>query len=165
MKKIFLFFIIFAAAPTILIAEQKNTPAQIGNPVSLEGITHYGMPIKEITRSFKQKDATLEIIYSKMLSDDNMDNYVKRFYNELLRQIKAWLLTGTLPAQNVRIVISNCKFCKIGYCNKKNVKEISLVLYTNDKEKKDIAFKHAEVIDGIRYVTLARRVIGLFLEN
>ncbi len=156
---------ILASAAATLIAEQNNTPAQESNLVSLEGITHYGMPIKEITKSFKQRDATLEVVYSKMLSDDNMDNYVKRFYNELLRQMEAWLRKGTLPAQKIRIVISNCKFCKIGYCKKKNIREISLVLYINDKKEKDIAFGHAEVIDGIQYVTLASRVIRLFVDN
>ncbi len=155
---------LFGAADAIF-AQQKSARIQGDDPSSLQGITHYGMPIKEIKKTFKLKDAILEVVYSKELSDDNMDKYVKRFFDELVRQIEKWRHVGTLSSPNVRIVISNCKFCKIGYCKKKNIREISLVLYKNDSKDKEFAFGHAEVIDNSKYEALAKRVIDQFLRN
>jgi hypothetical protein len=135
------------------------------NPESLEGITHYGMPIDEVKKSYIKNDAKLEIIYSKSLSDDNMDEYVLRFYNELLNQIERWLYTNTLPVKNMRIVISNCKFCKVGYCKKKNVKEVRLVSYKYDIQDKQTSFTHADLLEGTRYVELAQSAITVLLSQ
>ena len=110
-------------------------------------------------------DATIEVIYSNLLSDDSMDKYVKRFYDEFLRQLETWLYANALPAQNMKIVISNCKFCAIGYCKKKNVKELSLVSYKDDKRDREIAFKHEDLIDRTKYENSARSALTLFLDN
>jgi hypothetical protein len=145
-------------------ADKKNSPEKIPME-SLEGITHYGMPIQETTKTYHQKESVLKVVYSKMLSDDNMDDYVKRLYDELLRQIEKWLYANELPSKDMRIVISNCKFCKIGYCKRKNVKEVSLVLYINDTSSKHIAFKHNDIIDKNTYIDMARSAVILFLDR
>lgn len=165
MKKNILIFALLVIALSNPLFHSNDASAEIDNLAEQNGITHYGMPIEEIKKSYKQKDATLEIIYSKMLSDDNMDNYVKRFYDEFLRLIQTWLYTNTLPASSMKIEISNCKFSRIGYCKKKNVKEVSLVLYRNDKKERGISFKHADLMDRSQYQLLAQRAISYFLEK
>lgn len=142
----------------------KNSPAA-KDMESLEGITHYGMPIEEISKSYRKDESVLNIVYSKKLSDDNMDNYVKRFYDELLRQIEKWLYENKLPSKDMRIVISNCKFCKIGYCKKKNIRELDLVLYSNDKRIRHLALMHDEIIDKTKYLDIARSAVIIFLDR
>jgi hypothetical protein len=165
MKKNISIFTILVIVLTNISFHSTNASSQVDNLAEQNGITHYGMPIEEIKKTYKQKDATLEVIYSKMLSDDNMDNYVKRFYDEFLRLLETWLYTNTLPASSLKIEISNCKFSKIGYCKKKNVKEVSLVLFKNDKKERGISFKHADLIDRSQYQLLAQRTIIYFLEK
>ncbi len=145
-------------------ADTKNSPASI-NMETMEGITHYGMPIQEISKSYKKDESALNVVYSKKLSDDNMDDYVKRFYDEILHQIEKWLYENKLPARNMRIVISNCKFCKIGYCKSKNIKELNLVLYSNEKIIKHIAFKHSDIINKDKYIDMARSAVIIFLDG
>ena len=144
-------------------ADTKTSPAKI-NMDALEGITHYGMPIEEITKKYGKDGSLLTIVYSKTLSDDNMDDYVKRFYEEILHQIEKWLYENKLPAKDMRIVISNCKFCKIGYCKRKNIKEFEMVLYSNEKKIKSLSFKYAEIFDKEKYIDMARSAVIIFLD-
>jgi hypothetical protein len=159
MNKIFLLCAMTAAA--FMAAAGGRTPG-VEELEALHGITHYGLPIQEIRETFHKKGATLEIIYSKMLSDDNMDKYVKRFYDEFLRQIRARFNRMATPAPDMRIVISNCKFCKVGYCRKKNVRELSLVFYKNEKKDREIAFTHHDIIDRSQYKSLSIRAARMF---
>lgn len=131
----------------------------------LEGITHYGMPIDEITKTYHKDDAVLVIVYSKMLSDDNTDDYVKRFYDEMLRRIELWLNSNSLPGKNMKIVISNCKFRKIGYCKKKNIKEVSLISYANEKQFKQVSILHSDIIDSSKFADIAGSVVIDLLEK
>jgi hypothetical protein len=163
MKKIFLFCALTALSAAAITAGAGGRTLGVEELEALQGITHYGLPIREIKKTFHKKDTTLEIIYSKMLSDDNMDKYVKRFYDEFLRQIRAGFNRMPTPAANMRIVISNCKFCMVGYCRKKNVKELSLVSYKNDKKDREIAFTHRDIIDRSQYKNLSIKAARLFL--
>ncbi|OHD67467.1 MAG: hypothetical protein A2W19_03305 [Spirochaetes bacterium RBG_16_49_21] len=163
MKKILLLCAVIGISAAALTAGARGSAPGIGEPESISGITHYGMPIQEMKKTYRKQDAVLEVIYSKMLSDDNMDDYVKRFYDEFLHQIETWLYEKPLPAPNMKIVISNCKFCKVGYCKKKNVTELRLVSYKNDKKDKEIAVTHRDIIDRSKYENLSRRAAILFL--
>jgi hypothetical protein len=153
------------ASVTMAFSAKSDNGFEIKDTEKLEGITHYGMPIGEVKKTYKKDNAVLQIVYSKMLSDDNMDDYVKRFYDELLSQVEKWLYEKKLPSPNMKIVISNCKFCKVGYCKKKNLKEISLVSYSNEIKKKRIALKHIDIMDKNKYVDIARSVVINFLDK
>jgi hypothetical protein len=156
--------IITLSLSAIWSADTKTSTAK-KDMEALEGITHYGMPIQEILKSYRKDESVLNVVYSKTLSDDNMDDYVKRFYDEILHQMEIWLYTHKLPAKDMRIVISNCKFCKIGYCKRKNIKELDLALYSNEKKIKHIAFKHIDIIDKEKYVDMARSAVIIFLDS
>ena len=166
MKKILIIIIAFvAAAFAWAFSATSDNSFEIKDAEKLEGITHYGMPIQEVTKSYKKDKAVLEIVYSKMLSDDNMDDYVKRFYDELLTQIEKFLYEKKLPGTNIKIIISNCKFCKVGYCKKKNLKEIKLVSYYNEKKKTQIALNHSDIMDKNKYIDIARSAVVKFFEQ
>jgi len=163
MKKIIL--IAIAVVATAAAGSFSAKSYEIKDAEKLEGITHYGMPIEEITKKYKKDSSVLEIVYSKMLSDDNMDDYVKRFYDELLSQIEKWLYEKKLPDQNMKIVISNCKFCRVGYCKRKNLKEIKLVSYRNEKKNAQIALNHSDIMDRTKYADIARSIVIKFFEQ
>jgi hypothetical protein len=139
--------------------------SSIPNPESLKGITHYGMPIGEKIKSFRKGKGILEIIYAKELSDDNMDKYVQRFYEEFLRLVGHRLYNKkTLPAKKVRIVISNCKFCKIGYCKTRNKKEITLTSYYDNVEYKKMSFTHQAILQSNDMSRIAREAVLLLID-
>jgi len=130
----------------------------------LEGITHYGMRIDEIVKRYSKDTAVLTIVYSASLSDDNMDNYVKRFYDEFLKQVEAWLYRHNLPAAQVSIVISNCKFCKIGFCLKQGVKQIRIESRFNGSRHREVTLTHAEILDDAKFADIARSAVITLLE-
>ncbi len=148
----------------ILSAGTKSSP-EIKKMDMLEGITHYGMPIQEISKSYNKDDSILKVVYSKKLSDDNMDKYVKLFYDEFLHQIEKYMYENKLASKDMQIIISNCKFCKIGYCKTKNIKELDLVLYSNGKSIKHISFKHLDIIDKNKYIDIARSTVIILLNR
>ncbi|MBN2157937.1 MAG: hypothetical protein JW807_00985 [Spirochaetes bacterium] len=165
MKTIDIFSIVIVLCSALFLSTGQNTAQEIMAPETLDGVTHYGMPIDEITKIYRKDDRSLQIVYSKTLSDDNMDDYVKRFYDELLRRIELWLYSNRLPDKNMKIVISNCKFCKIGYCKRKNIKEVSMTSYTGDKQFKQVSFPHIDIIDASKYVVIAGSVVVDLLEK
>lgn len=130
---------------------------------SLEGITHYGMAIEEITMKFEKDESVLEIVYSKNLSDDNMDDYVKLLYDEMLRLLEGWFTGQKKPENGIRIVISNCKFCKIGYCKRKGVREIHMVSYKHGKKFRHTALTHQELLVKEKIPDIAARVTAALL--
>lgn len=70
-----------------------------------------------------------------------------------------------LPAPNMKIVISNCKFCKVGYCKKKNLKEIKLVSYIGEKKKAQMALNHIDIMDKNKYIGIARSIVTEFFDK
>lgn len=165
MEKILIIISLIIFSATALLSADTKRPSEIANLEALEGITHYGMPITEIMKKFACDDSVLEIVYSKNFSDDNMDDYVKNFYNELLRQTEKWLNENKLLHKKTRIIISNCKFCKIGYCKKKNIKELCLILYTNEKRITQLAFKHTDILDKTKHMEMARSAVINLLDK
>ncbi|HOT43293.1 MAG TPA: hypothetical protein PLM53_00855 [Spirochaetota bacterium] len=165
MKNTLFALISLAISASVVWSADTKKPPVIKDMESLEGITHYGMPIEEISKSYRKDESVLNIIYSKTLSDDNMDSYVRRFYDEFLRQIEKWLYENKLPLKDMRIVISNCKFCKIGYCKKKNIREMDLVLYSDGTSVRHLALKHDDIIDKNKYIDIARSAVIIFLDK
>ena len=163
MKQLLLLIFLVSLSP-IAASEDSNPYDRLPNPEDLKGITHYGMPIEEKVQTYRKDDAILEIIYEKDLSDDNMDAYVQWFYNEFLRLILQRLYAGRLPAGDVRIVISNCKFCKVGYCKTKNKKEITLTSYRNSVYYKKMSFPHESILDSNTASSLVKNAVSLLID-
>ena len=163
MKQIIL-TILFACIAAAVPAAGADPYESIPNLESLKGVTHYGMPIEEIKRSFRKGNGTLEIVYAKDLSDDNMDKYLQRFYDEFLRRVEQRLYDKKLPAKEVRIVISNCKFCKVGYCKIKNVKEVVLTSYRDNVEYKKMSFTHHAILESDEVTRLSKEAVSFLID-
>lgn len=142
-----------------------NTYAAQFNAESLEGVNHYGLPIEEVTKKINKDSFTLDIVYSKTLSDDSMDKFVKMFFDELIAQISRWLQNNEPPQHNLKIIISNCKYCIVGYCKKKNIKRINLMLYCNEKKCRELSITHQEIIDKTASLAVIDNIISNFFQK
>ncbi len=113
-------------------------------------------------KALKKGTFSLDIIYSRTLSDDNMDKFVKMFYDEFIMRISYWLNNSEVPQQNMKIIISNCKYGIVGHCRKKNIKEISLVLYKDEKKHKEFSFKHKDIVNKTNLLAVIEKIISDF---
>lgn len=127
--------------------------------VSMEGKTPYGMEIKEERKVMRRRDFVVELVYSAKLSDDNMDKYLTPFFKELEEQIVRWMHNHQVSRKTVRVVISNCKFCKTGYCKRKNKREIEITRFYGDRQEGGISFSHQEVIVSKKHPELAAKAV------
>lgn len=148
-----------------MISSIISSPADPIKPKSFEGINHYGLPIEEIKKRIIKDGFTLDIIYSKTLSDDNMDKFVKMFFNEFILQTSHWLTNNAAPRQNMTIIFSNCKYCIVGYCKKKSIKEINIELLTNEKKIQEISFAHQDIVDKANSLKVITRIISKFFSE
>lgn len=159
------FFIIMAISLVTSITPLETVFAQntVTDLASLDGITHYGMAIEEVTRKLEKKGSVLEVVYSKNLSDDNMDDFVKLLFDEMLRLIEAWFYEQKNPENGIRIVVSNCKFCKIGYCKRKGIREIRIVSYKNGNEFRHATVTHRKLLEKEKTPAIARGLVSAVL--
>lgn len=158
-------FIVMAISLVTSITPFETISAQdtATDLASLDGITHYGMAIEEVTRKLEKKGSVLEVVYSKNLSDDNMDDFVKLLFDEMLRLIEAWFYEQKNPENGIRIVISNCKFCKIGYCKRKGIREIRIASYKNGNEFRHATVIHRNLLEKEKTPEIARRLVSAVL--
>ena len=131
--------------------------------ISMDGKTPYGMDVQEERRVLQRKYFVVELIYSAALSDDSMDDYFKAFFKELEAQIDRWMFNHNLTREKVRIVVSNCRFCKTGFCRRKNIKEVSVILFRDDTEDKKVSFRLDEIIDTKNHTALALGAVEALL--
>lgn len=131
--------------------------------ISMDGKTPYGMEIEEEKKSIRRKNFTVEIIYSKMLSDDSMDRYVKRFFNEFEVQAHKKIFSIKVPTGKMKLIISYCKYCKTGHCKRVNKKGLKIIAYLNEKKIKELSFPLDDIISKNNFQLSARKAVDHFL--
>lgn len=114
--------------------------------ISMDGKTPYGEDISPVERIIKKNNAVFNVVYSNMLSDDLLDNYTKKFFDELLNSADIRIKKTRLPSDyNNTLVISHCKFCTTGYCRRKNKKEITVELFRGAEKLKEYNIEYTEI--------------------
>ena len=114
--------------------------------ISMDGKTPYGMDVDERRNVLRKGKTTVEIIYSKMQSDDSPDKYLESYYREFNDTMLVALDGGRIPEGTYRVVISNCRFCKTGYCRRKNIVEIAVTGSMNDADSGKFSFQHDNIL-------------------
>ena len=141
-------------------------PDGVSQEKTMEGKTPYGLNINEEVQKIQKKNYAVTIIYSKMLSDDDMDKYVKKFYDEFTAQItKKVSSVEDTEERQLRIVISNCKYIKTGYCRRKNRKELTITSFTGETKEKEVSFHYNDLLKKDEYLTLAHDVYKKIFEE
>ncbi|PKL39170.1 MAG: hypothetical protein CVV44_09910 [Spirochaetae bacterium HGW-Spirochaetae-1] len=114
--------------------------------IPMDGKTPYGEPIEDGKRTVRRGDFTIEVIYSSRLSDDILDGPVKQLFDELVTQLGRWVNDNPLPAESLRLVISNCRFCKTGYCRRQKSRGIILTTYRGETELKRFIIQYEDLV-------------------
>jgi len=122
------------------------TPDGKKKTVQMDGFTPYGVKIPEVKKTVRRRNCTVELIYSKIYSDDTMNGFIKKYFDATVTQLERWMYNNRVPNCKMKMIISNCRFAKTGYCRRKNKVEISVILYKNDKKEKEFNFSHDDLL-------------------
>jgi hypothetical protein len=129
--------------------------------VSMTGKTPYGEDIKTVTRRIEKNGSEVVVEYSAELSDDHLDGHIKSLFDELVIAVSekySGEKQGASPG--MRIVVSNCRFCKTGYCSGKKESEVEIQLYRGKDLKKTIITVYSGIIKKERRAEFIERVLG-----
>lgn len=134
--------------------------------VSLDGKTPYGAEIPDVERVVGKGDTQLKIVYSGMLSDDILDGQAREFFNDLV-SAAALKLEDVTPAKGEggRVVVSLCRFCKTGYCRRKNMREIEIVVYRGGAERGRLSMAYSDLANKEKRSVFIGRVCGVIFEK
>ncbi len=179
MKKNSILLIVFMLllAGTTLYAIQYNSDGTVslekrnGNDkkFAMDGKTVYGEPIRERRTMLRHRKFYVEVIYSRMFSDmrlsgDGKTNYMERFYKELARQVDHWLQESNLSTGSMKIVVSNCRFSKTGFCGRKNRNEVRIYTYKDGKKGPEISIDHKDLYSKEKTVDVAKKTVLKVME-
>ena len=127
--------------------------------ISMDGKTPYGTEVKEEKKLITSGDSSVEILYSKEFSDDNLNTHSKNFFDEIALQTAKWFKSHKAPDSKIRVVISNCRFCLTGYCKRKNKQEWAIVIYHGEKKQGSLSYSYDEVLNKKEHEALAAKVV------
>lgn len=132
---------------------------------SYDGLTPYGTKVKKEFLILKNKENVVTIIYSSKMSDNNMSKPMKNFFYELRVQTNNWLNSENLDNCKIKIVISNCRFGKTGFCKRKKRKNISITAYQNKNKISKVFIKSKSILNNKNHISLSKKIIKLLLNN
>ncbi|MCP4134423.1 MAG: hypothetical protein GY754_25850 [bacterium] len=127
--------------------------------ISMDGRTPYGSLIKQERRIVSKGAFRAVVVYSSMMSDDDLRGHTKIFFNHIVKQIERWVYSKRVPGVKMRIIVSNCRFGVIGFCKRKNKKELAVISYKNDKKDRETSLQYEEILNKKNHVKLAVKVV------
>lgn len=127
--------------------------------VNMDGKTPYGVVIEDERRIIRRRNFTLELVYAGSLSDDLKEGAIKTFFSELDAEFRHWIYKNKLPRKKVKILVSNCRFGKTGYCKRKSLRGITVYLFHKGKEVKAHILTRNEILSKKRRPFLAAEVV------
>jgi len=127
---------------------------------TMEGKTPYGEDIRGVEKKINNNGVSLILEYSAQLSDDQVDGAVRLFFDELISACETEL-SGKNPGNGtpVRIVISNCRFCRTGYCSRKKNGEIEAIIYRGTDIHKKLNVPYNGILKKENRQTFISRII------
>ncbi len=168
MKKIYLLLLLIAAVGTLAAGSLTyNSDGSITytsadgktRHVNMDGKTPYGVVIENERRIMQRRNFTLELIYAGSLSDDLKEGALKTFFSELETEFRRWLYNSRLPRKKVKVMVSNCRFGKTGYCKRKSLQGITIYLFHKGKEVKAHSISRNDILNKKRRPFLAAEVV------
>jgi len=168
MKKIYILLLLVAAAGTLTAAALTyNSDGSITytsadgktRHVNMDGKTPYGVVIEDERRIMRRRNFTLELIYAGSLSDDLKEGALKTFFSELDAEFRRWIYNSKLPRKKVKIMVSNCRFAKTGYCKRKSLRGITVYLFHKGKKVKAHSINRNDILNKKRRPFLAAEVV------
>ncbi len=131
--------------------------------ISMDGVTPFGVKIMRENRTIRRNKIQVHIIYSAEMSDDIMSKYVKNFYDELAKHAHLIVYKKKVRGREIKIVLSNCRFGRTGYCRRNNRKGLDIIGYRDGKKEKVISVKESDIYDKKKYQKAARSIVETML--
>lgn len=127
--------------------------------ISMDGKTPYGLDVEQRNKTVRRNGASVAIMYSPMLSDDNPDKNMDAFLAELAEGVRLAVDSGSVAEGEYRLVVSNCRFCKTGYCRRKNRREIEVTAWRGEARSGGFVFSHEQIAQEEKRKETARGTI------
>lgn len=131
--------------------------------VSMDGMTPFGEQIDRIEKRFGNKDATISILYSADQSDEHLRPMVfkdpeavklparygvARLFDEMVNACMLRVKSDTRNERlNANVVISQCRYCRTGYCKRKNLKGVFIEISSGKEAAWMNSFSLSEIED------------------
>jgi hypothetical protein len=131
--------------------------------ISMDGVTPFGVKILTENKSIRRNKIRVDIVYSAKMSDDIMNKYVKNFYDELANYAHLIVYKKKIRGKVIKIVLSNCRFGRTGYCRRNNRKGLDIIGYRDGKKEKVISVKESDIYDKEKYQKRARSIVEKIL--
>jgi hypothetical protein len=131
--------------------------------ISMDGVTPFGVKILTENKTIRRNNIQVAIIYSSKMSDDIMNKYVKNFYDELANHAHLVVYKKKIKGKVIKIVLSNCRFGRTGYCRRNNRKGLNIIGYRDGKKEKVIPVKESDIYDKKKYQKRARSIVEKIL--
>ena len=127
--------------------------------ISMDGKTPFGMDVEERRNVLRKGAISIEITYAAKQSDYSPDKYMENYFRELNDSIRVALDAGRIPEGEYHVVISNCRFCKTGYCRRKNKVEIEVSGWKKDGKTGDFSFSHEAILTAAGRKDIVNRTV------
>jgi hypothetical protein len=120
--------------------------------ILMDGYTHYGVKIDEVKRRISIKEYAAAVIYMPLQSDEPLEKYTMRFYNEFVSQLQARLREhGEVLPYALRIEVSSCRFCRTGYCFRNGKTGFFIKVFRDNNLHREIVIEHSSVTSTSKF--------------
>jgi hypothetical protein len=135
---------------TLLTITADGTRIYVGsdgkeNVVTMDGMTPFGEQIDRVEKKLCKKDAAIRIEYAASHSDEHLRPMVfkdpeadkvpvkygvARLFDEMVNAcVQRMKSDNRKDSLDVNVVISQCRYCRTGFCRRKNIKGVSVVIF------------------------------------
>lgn len=110
--------------------------------ITMDSRTPYGDLIVPVKRGIQKNPVSVMLTYNPKKSDDVLEGEIKKIFNELYSQLRRNIIKKRFEGKSpLEVSVSFCRFCRTGYCYKKEQKVV-VEFIINNKIKKKIRVKY-----------------------
>jgi hypothetical protein len=129
--------------------------------INMEGKTPEGEKIPDITKKITSGNTEMEFIYSGAMSDMTLafykdEGYIRKFFNTLIKLSENRLSEENIRTKNIRVIISNCRIGKTGYCARMNRTDVKLTVYKENAIVEEITLSHSDILGRNNFSVAAK---------
>lgn len=133
--------------------------------VLMDGKTPYGAAITEVRRVIRKKEFVVELVFASATSDEDMDKYVKVFFDELESGIRKKMNALPECGNRMTVTVSLCKYCKTGFCRRSNKRGITLQAVIDGTALPESSWAYADLLGKDRAIELAIRAADALFKD
>ncbi len=172
-KQVLCLFILFCTVPAFSAGVTFNDDGSVTytspdgkkRRVSMEGKTPYGITIEGKRRILRRRNFCIEIIYDAGKSDDLFDGVIKKFYLDLEKELRRYIYAHRMGRQRMKVVISNCRFTRTGYCRRNNLEDITLFVFRDRKKIRTLKVDRTDILTTKKRFHLIKNITNKIMKK